>query len=383
MRIAILSFKYPIYLSPTIKAMISYFAEKSISVDVFVDHKKNGFEVNNKNIILLVPKSLLIFVERLKSNIGKYKILGRSLESYISRLYLIIERNIVFYKIRRKFKNNKYAYIFSIEAHSLKILSQIKILLKSTIYVSLELAAIISEYDKHEISAALSKCKACLVQSEERGKDLLRYLETDLEIGYLPVSVRPRIPKKVIRDSKKTKLIYSGYFAEWACLKEFLEEYMKIGENDLLLRLQGHAEGTHTFLEELRLLSENRKDIEFDLKYYTDDHHYKMLCSNDVGLALYMKNEEDTNWKNIIYSSGKIATYLWAGLPVITNIDEKITRKPPFLFISNITAAKLKEVIIKYNINSEVYRKAALELANSHYNYDKYMNTLVEKLMLV
>jgi len=382
LRIAIISYKYPISLSPTIKSIISYFTDRSIVVDIFVDQMSNGFVSDNTNFISLIPILILKFIKKMESKFGKYTICGRSVDRYIFRIYQILESKFVFYKISSKLNKNKYVYIFCIEAHSLKKLSQQKNILQSTIYVSLELAAIISEYDKKEVAIALSKCKACLIQSEERGKDLLQYLETKIKIEYLPVSLRPRISEEAIKCREKTKIIYSGYFAEWACLREFLNEYIKIERNDILLRLQGHSEGTQAFLEELRLVSENSEKIEFDFRYYSDEKHFKMLSTNDIGLALYKKQINDTNWENIIFSSGKIATYLWAGLPIITNIDEEITRKPPFLYISEITAAKLDESISKYNMDRKVYTRSALQLAENYYNFDKYMDIIAKNLLI-
>ena len=69
----------------------------------------------------------------------------------------------------------------------------------------------------------------------------------------------------------------------------------------------------------------------------------------DIGVALYSNVNNTINWQNLIFSSGKIANYLWAGLAIITNIESDITLKPPFLKISNLEPRELNQALQQYN----------------------------------
>jgi hypothetical protein len=88
-----------------------------------------------------------------------------------------------------------------------------------------------------------------------------------------------------------------------------------------------------------------------------------------------------SNWNNLIFSSGKIATYLWAGLAVLTNIDHPLTKSPPFLYIPEITSEAILNALHTYQTSIIDYQNAAFKCAKKYYNLDISMGNIYKTIL--
>lgn len=371
-RITVWSYKYPTETSPTIKGIVSYLADRSLIDNFIADHSSSFPDVNTITTVPVWIDNIYLWFK----NIFEFFPKKGTLMWYLNKVKTKIEHRFISYKLK---KINKDDIVFCMEFHSLFMLYKIGFPLSQVVYFSLECEAVISEYDKCFVNGILSQCAFCVIQSKERAEGLEKYLGTTLSFEYLPVSLRPVKISNNTRKNKNLKIIHSGYFATWSCLKEFINAYKDTVQSmNYNVVLQGHAIGTEDYLNEITSMV--NKNIKIDSKYYNDKDHIDLLRNFDIGIALYARNEQSPNWNNLIFSSGKIATYLWAGIPVITNVKSSLTQSPPFLYIKDITRECLEDAFERYSQERMIYHLSAVKCANKFYNLDFYMDNIIERL---
>jgi hypothetical protein len=278
---------------------------------------------------------------------------------------------------RVKAQLSQYDCVYAMEIHSLVLLFKSGLNLDKVIYFSLESDQIINEYDKKYVTKLLKQCYSCVIQCKERGDDFKRKLQLDVDFQYLPVSLRPvKLIRKIHEESieQPLKIVYSGFFSEWSCLEEFLTQ---VANTELLAKsqitLQGHALGTERYFAELVSKFAHYDNIRFNSEFIEDSKFLQFLKEFDIGLAFYNGNKALSNWNNLLYASGKIACYLWAGLAVMTNVDTEATKEPPFIFIDTFCKSNIEQRLHEYNKKNSDYQMAAIEFARRYYNLDGYM----------
>lgn len=114
--------------------------------------------------------------------------------------------------------------------------------------------------------------------------------------------------------------------------------------------------------------------------YMDDSQHAAFLSQFDVGLALYKKMSDSSNWQGLLFSSGKISSYLWSGLAVMTNIDHPLTKQAPFIYLPELTPENISGALEAYDKQREIYRSVALETARKYYNADLYLDKIKSRL---
>lgn len=226
----------------------------------------------------------------------------------------------------------------------------------------------------------LLHCAFFIAPSKERADDLQKYLGANLDFEYLPVSLRP-VELKGRSHCDELNIIYSGYFAEWAGLLEFLDAYRKSGAYEYSsLLLQGHSIGTDGYLEAVRKAAEIVPRLKIDTSFYEDKDHMDLLAKQDVGVAFYKNLEGTENFTNLIFSSGKIASYLWSGLAVLTNVEAPETKDPPFIYVRDFSEHEIKQGLRYVRDNRKLFRDSAYELASKKYNFDTCIKRIVERV---
>lgn len=384
MRIAILSVQYGIETSPTIKSVVSYLVAEGQKVDIFVDHLRvdPGITIAGASICTLgVPYAddLSVAIVKLRPS----RVFAR-LSKWIKRWDQIVVRSRLYYALKG------YDKVFCVEAHSLAALGAIEFDLQKCVYLSLESVERLKLYDLQYIRDLLSRVTLCVIQSPERQADFMKYIELPLSWAYLPVALRPRTcPDKSLHyrnnNGHTVKIIFSGYLDSWSCMKEFLLAYAEVKDGPpTKLCIQGNKKRKESYfygLQQVVFDNNLASRVEMDGSYYPDDIHHTLLCCFDIGLALYrtphFTDALNPNWHNLIFSSGKIATYLWAGLAIITNIAVPLTARPPFIFVPEITPEAITDALQVYLEQPAHFREAAKELAYTHYNLDMYMKKIL------
>lgn len=159
----------------------------------------------------------------------------------------------------------------------------------------------------------------------------------------------------------------------------------------------------HLWPDDWVLFLHSRNSIEDELFFhkYSDligtrlfisEHHYlhfnelsEIVSQTDLGLAFYIatyaSRYSGKNIENIGYASGKIATYLKSGIPIIANFTNQLTSR---LIVSGVGYV-IKEIedlpkrLASIEISPEVSKKARLFHENK-LAYDNYA-ILMEKLL--
>lgn len=379
MEILLVSIRYSVEFSPVIKGMCSCLAEAGHEVDIYVDDllRDPDFELPGARVINAGSHFLLRAAKSFLGLLGAKKWL-RNMEQ---RFLLGDLSKIV----------GEYDWVLCAEANSLDLLLKAGADLSRMIYLSLESTQLFSLYTEkqEDFKQALASMPFCVIQSPERGKGLEEGLGLDLDFAYLPVSLRPRIPEQAPSiseaDNRPMRIVYSGYFAPWAKVIELVQAFGELEErNKVSLQLHGHAIGTEKYFQDVFSRAQNLKNVKVKRDFMDDESHAIFLDGFDIGIAFYGAEHHNEmiaqNWQHLIFASGKIATYLWSGLAVLTNIDSPISRKPPFLYVDEISSEKLAAAIEEYSLNKELYGQAALDCAAEYYNLDRAMAQIIERI---
>lgn len=358
---AMICYRYAFKVSPILKNICSYLYDvEGTTVEVIVDDIYCNEYVESSGVKIIET-----------GNKPYYK--------YFLRLLLLMDKKSRFrHEVRSRI--SRYSRVFAVDFQALDILNTAGYDLSKVIFLSLEGTDYLQHYDKNYAAELLSRCALCLVQSRERAADINKYLSCSVEFQYLPVSCRfhalTRTPGR-----GRLQLIYSGYFAEWACLSEILSAYQESRSFEIAsLLLQGHSIGTEDYLSRVKMEAAVVLAAAVDTSYYSDGAYSGLLAKCDVGLAFYRNIHATANFENLILSSGKIATYLWNGLAVLTNIRSEYTNKPPFIFVELSDPSGLRHAVERIVADREQFMNAAHEMANRVYNFDVHMAAVYDRI---
>ncbi|MCK9410509.1 MAG: hypothetical protein M0R68_15380 [Bacteroidetes bacterium] len=380
--ITFILFRYGLEVSPTVKGIGEYFSSVGSRCFIITDELKRekNFSLPYAEIVTATPWYL--------SEAWEEQIIGIVKKVPLNRRRLIPFLRSYFQTSRRKqfvsFLSSNLpvkTLVCCFEFHSLSAAVESGVPLENIIYFSLELDQLMREYPKEYCANLLTRCRGSVVQDDTRAADLNRFLGTSIDFALLPVSRTPVLWKER-KVSEGISLIFSGYFARWSCVEESVSAFMQMHAiGDCTLTLQGHAVGTEKYLEKVQSMAASDDRITLITDFFSDDDHLQMLRRHDIGIALYQADTDIFNWDNLLFSSGKIANYAWAGLAIITNIESPITKEPPFLFMKDITPQGLGQCIKSYLADRQRYHEAAKALAHKYYDLFAYMKVVEERFI--
>lgn len=191
-----------------------------------------------------------------------------------------------------------------------------------------------SEYEKGPEIKACSALKFAITQDPVRARLLSRENKIPIEkIFSIPVSGRrfdcDKFEKNYLRkkynipEDKKIALCI-GSLENWAGRSLLLEDLETWPDNWILV-LHGRYGADNSISKAGQLLNQNirRKIIISQEVFSRFSDLYKMVISADLGIGLYYPDFKSRytgkNLEHVGLSSGKIATYLACGVPVLTN----------------------------------------------------------------
>lgn len=379
MRIAIVSARYGIEISPVVKGIALYGKQREDTVTILVDRlwRDPSFHLQGIPIHTLVP----VWLEKAQAIVRGWRPF-RGQSRILSALGYMQRKETV---RRLRSRASTCDFVFSVEIAALHLLAEAGFDLGQVAFLSLESMDWLQHYDRRTVNALLSEAAFCMIQSPARGKDLIDYLGISLDFEFLPVSmIPPRHKRKKSQTGVKTlRLVHSGYFAPWSNALELVEAFLRSGfSDDVELVLQGHFMGTEDYRDKVLQGAHGSARIQIDTNYYDDDAHAQFLAQFDVGIAFYSNVSGSKNWENLIFCSGKIAAYLWAGLAVITNIRHDLTCDAPFLYVENLRPESLRKALNHYRAAPDRYHRTAIEIAERHYDIRRYLDRIWERILL-
>jgi hypothetical protein len=279
-RIAIVSIRYGIEVSSVVKGLVLYGQQRGDIVTILVDrlYRDPSFHLQGIQINTLAP----VWLEKAHAKVRGWRpFRGRG--RILSALNWMREKEIV-RKLRSRAKT--FDFVFSVEIRALHFLAEAGFDLGRVAFLSLESMDILEHYERERVNALLSQVAFCVIQSPERGKDLIDYLGTSLDFEFLPVSmIPPRYKRKRPQTGVKTlRLVHSGYFAPWSNVLELVEAFLSPGSPDNVeLVLQGHFMGTEDYRDKVIGQARCSDRIQIDTNYYDDDAHTQFLAQFDIG----------------------------------------------------------------------------------------------------
>lgn len=348
---SIICYSYSFEVSPFLKSICSYFYDNGFGeTDVFIDklERSNLSSQKGVNIITWMSPKLIRFFR--------------------------VDLNVLFFfSLKLLLKENRYKYVLAVDFLSLNLINKNLFPLNEVIFLSFEGTDYMRHFPKQDVVNILSKCQTHLIASKERGKEINDFFRLNINFIYFPISLRPAI-EMIKQVSLFPKIIFSGYFAEWSALGDLIDLFINSDlSNKSNLYLQGHFYGTDEYLKTIKGKIASQTNIAIDNSYYSDKNHHELLSKFDIGIAFYKNIQGVDNFENLIFSSGKIASYLWAGLAVMTNIDCELTKNFPFIFIGNLEPRNFINGLKIFQNNKDEIYKSAYILAETNYNFDTYM----------
>lgn len=287
-----------------------------------------------------IPKSLEsdnIHIYQLKSNYpNEERILG-SITIY--RIYNLIR--LVFFVFVRVFKN-KYSFVIGVEPDgiiSAWILSKVTFFYSKIIYFSLELylsdemtKCIQSMLFKQLEKWANKKAEFTIIQDNTRAN----LLSNENQICIDTIRILPNSPLGKASYNKifflhdyfhisyeKKILLHAGAIADWAYTQELSRTSNQISSNYTTIFQSRYNLETDDYTQKLKDEVSASKVV-FSLTPFPYEELDKVYCSADIGLAFYNTKILGKNCEEIGLSSGKIAHYLFHGIPVIVNNETSL-----------------------------------------------------------
>ncbi len=215
------------------------------------------------------------------------------------------------------------------------------------------------------------------------------------KMAFLPVA--PRGPcasakssylrEKLHLASEQKSVLLSGSFMTWTCSSEILASLRCWPENYVLVvNTYYRQRTTDKDLNALRILSRTKKNVRIVDEPLGKAELDELMRSADVGLACYRATySSPLQGKNIAtmgLSSGKLATYLKNGLPVICHGNPYVkSRMEQYRFGEYLEDFKaLPDLITKVLQKRDEYAKEGRRFFEAHLDFDRFWPPIQERV---
>ena len=396
--------RYPLGISSMIVNSIKLFAQKGISVDVYIGKRfleqcPVTFSDSRTRIFIFDDKDFGIFFKT-------YRYIMRNFSNYLYPLlklcsfrtglmfaYPEVYRFTLWLKHLTDFYH--YDYVFPVDCFSLLSLYDISNKDK-LVYYNMELLDWLPSNPVYGNKLILKELEYRLIQllkcavlpSPARSKlfcKINNYLPEKTQI--LPVaSMGNPVAKKsnFFRDKFSIPdnhiiILYSGNFVPWFQCLEIIDALRSCNIPHSLVMHTWNKSSTETSYFKDMVKHASGLPVFFSSSYISTDNLTEVLSSADIGLAFY--EPMDDNCSEIIFSSNKIGEYLKAGLPIITSDfkslrdfvnEHKIGLAVP---LQNISKA-VEEISLQLN----QYHSNALSCYHNHYRFERHFENFYQSL---
>jgi len=233
------------------------------------------------------------------------------------------------------------------------------------------------------------RCDFTVIPDESRGKVFASANGIEeAKIRYLPISTAgdPILAKgRYFRDlfnipDDKKIVLYAGNIREWAMCHEIVESVDRWPSDFVLVMhtWRKDIKSYQYYQEIVRIADSNR--VYFSIQPVPYERLPEVLSSADVGLLFY--RPIDANFIEIGSSSNKLAQYVQAGLPVISN-DLPSIRRIFDTYGSGVCVEHPDQIGDALGIIFDDYdrfRQGAFNSYRSHYNFSEAFGPILSEL---
>lgn len=244
----------------------------------------------------------------------------------------------------------------------------------------------------HELSLS-REASFVIIQDEERARLLAKDNQISLD-KFILVPNAPLGPARRRRcyywhqrfglSSNCRIVLHAGSVGKWTGLEDIVRSVSSWPENWILI--------VHTYIDpasdDVKRLQEmatpNR--VFFSLNAVSQQQLEMLIDAADIGIAFYVGVGDSwytgQNMRTIGLSSGKIACYLRAGLPVIVNesasISELLQREGCGISVSG--RKDIGTAITEINQNYEQYSRQACRMFEKHLDFARAFHQVIERI---
>jgi len=261
------------------------------------------------------------------------------------------------------------------------------------IYLSLELNNL--SFEKNDIinifkhftaERYIKEAEFIIIQDEAREKILREdyNLSALQKVIHLPVSIKGNINRKrtnyfkkkfCIPDNKKI-VLYAGSIMPWACILEIIKSMKKWDKKFVFVIHGGRFDDD--YLKKIIDISLEPGRIFISTDWVAYEDLDQIISSAHIGVSSYI--DDALNNSLTIKASGKIATYLKSGLPIVTRniagMEDFYRQTGCGECFDNF--GQIGERLSIIDNEYERYRENAFKAFREHYAFDKYFNEVID-----
>jgi glycosyltransferase involved in cell wall biosynthesis len=305
-------------------------------------------------------------------------------------------------RIRKNHATKKYCCLIGVDPSGLLLANaMIKLVKVPLVYYSLELL-ISSEIERKDQAALkMQEIKICRKSSLiiTQDKQRAQILSQENNIQFARILTVPNGPLGSARRKKNNYwykkfdlpkdskiVLYVGSLDSWNGIEEMIQSVSFWPEKWCLILHTFYDEKLFKgaeFIERMQKISQDKR-IFFSLTPVPSDEYGSLIDGADIGIAFYYPNfitgKPNKNIETMGLSSGKVAYYLRAGLPVIVNNSTTLSR----YIVDNkcgIAVSESSEIGVALRIiddNYQDYSINAMKFFDEKWEFSKYFSKAID-----
>jgi len=392
---------------PSLCAALESLASSHLPVDIFMpmptDFRFPSFANPNIRVIAVPynspPRTKFSHSKGMPHRFLRHRFL-RPVKSLLGR-FVSISLHPLARKILQYHLTASYRCIIGVDPHGVTRADPVARLLRvPIIYWSLEL---LLSYEvpndwwrrlKEQERMASQRAAFVVIQDEERA----RLMASDNGIPWDRFLFIPNAPLGPVDGSpshywhsrldlspKQRVVLHAGSLTSWTGIKDIVASVRDWPGEWVLVVHSRYKSNDKSILQELRSLDKTHRVI-FSTEPALRAQYTELVRGAKVGIAFYYpvygSPYTQENIRMIGLSSGKIAYYLWAGLPVIINrwpsLSELIEQERCGVVVN--TAAEIRDALSTIDRHCEEYSRNAHRVFERYFDPSKGIQRLVDRL---
>jgi glycosyltransferase involved in cell wall biosynthesis len=182
--------------------------------------------------------------------------------------------------------------------------------------------------------------------------------------------------------------LHAGSLGAWTGIEDLVASVPAWPEPWVCIVHTRYDAGSSQYVERLRAHADRRR-VHFSLKPVPRDDYDRLIDGADVGLAFYVPNDESAftqrNLQTIGLSSGKLAYFVRAGVPVVVN---NATSVGPLVAESGcgVAVGDARDVpgaLVRIEADYERYVQASCSFFERELNFERAFDAVIARLQAV